>query len=374
MPGPELTHRLHLSSLAVELPQGWSVFDGATIAPPSGAAIQVRLGRAADGFDSSVLADKAEAEARGQTAGMGDVTRSTVPLLGGLVGEQRVFAFERNGVASIGRFVCLIDDGLALTLTASWPAGDEVVDSEVDVALAGIRLVSRPVATLPTGGGPQGPRPSVQRSAVDVSAWTDLRIAWLNSDMRTAERRTGTRLSSIEFAVGATIVGAASFPTVGPELLASLPRAVLNATLDTVTRSFIARGFAEAGEDGSAILSAPLRKLVEVAVFPDLAISIERLGDSGAAMLVVRSASGSRCASFCSRGWFGECAEIDPSRVIDQIFAVSEIGGEAAESVRVNTAWRDREVIRGGVFTCEPGADLEALRLQLLDHLPGSTT
>ena len=374
MPGPELTHRLHLSSLAVELPDGWSVFDGATIAPPSGAAIQVRLGRAADGCDSSVLADKAEAEARGQTAGMGDVTKSTVPLLGGLVGEQRVFAFERNGVASIGRFVCLIDDGLALTLTASWPAGDEVVDSEVDVALAGIRLVSRPVATFPTGGGPQGPRPSVQRSVVDASVWTDLRIAWLNSDMRTAERRTGTRLSSIEFAVCATIVGAASFPTVGPELLASLPGAVLNATLDTVTRSFIARGFAEAGEDGFAILSAPLRKLVEVAVFPDLAISIERLGDRGA-----------QC------WWFGlhpdrgvqvsvladgscECAEIDPSRVIDQIFAVSEIGGAVAESVRVNTAWRDREVIRGGVFTCEPGADVEALRLQLLDHLPGSTT
>jgi len=51
---------------------------------------------------------------------------------------------------------------------------------------------------------------------------------------------------------------------------------------------------------------------------------------------------------------------------------------EAAESVRVNTAWRDNDVIRGGVFTREPGADgsvdLEGLRLELLNHLPGGTT
>ena len=118
MPGQGLTHRLHLPSLAVELPDGWSVFDGATIAPPSGAAIQVRLSRAADGWDSSVLADKAEAEARDQTGGMSDVARSTVPLLGGRVGQQRRFAFGRDGVASNGRFVCLVDDGLAVTLTA----------------------------------------------------------------------------------------------------------------------------------------------------------------------------------------------------------------------------------------------------------------
>jgi hypothetical protein len=191
----------------------------------------------------------------------------------------------------------------------------------------------------------------------------------MSSETSNVELGAATRLSSTEFAVCATILGAPSFPTVGSELLASRPGAVLRATLEAVTSSFVARGLVEAGDDGFATLCDPLRELVEVAVFPDLTISVEGLGAGGA-----------------KHWWFGlrpdrcvqvsvlpdgsrECTQIEPSRVIDRIVAVSETG-----SMRVSTAWRDGEVIRGGAFTWEPAVDTDGLRLELLDHLPGSAT
>ena len=317
------------------------------------------------------------------------------------------------------RIDCLIDGALALTVVGSWPLSNQV-DSEMDAALAGIRLLSRPVASFPTTADPEARRPSVKRPPLDASAWSDLRAAWRAPDAAGVEVGAAARWSPVELAVCAAILGAASFPTVGPELLASLPTASLNATLDAVTRSFIARGLVRAHDDGWATLCDGPREVMEGAVFPDLTISIERLSGGGA-----------------GHWWFGlrpdqgvqvtvlpdgsrECGSIHPGRLIDQVFAVTgtgkPTGGEApagadpghvtladvvggasrvAALLRVNTAWRVGTLIRGGVFTWALGVDgslwladpvvgdeppswklgaidLEGLGAELLDHLPGA--
>ena len=204
-------------------------------------------------------------------------------------------------------------------------------------------------------------------------------------------------------------------------MLASLPAAVLKATIETVMNSFIARGLIRAGGDGRARLGGGLADIIDIAVFPDLTISIERLRAGGS-----------------DRWWFGvrpdravqvsvlpngsrECGLIDAGRAIDQMLAVTATGrpssdvpledpapvsitladltagvGAIAAVVRVTTAWRVGEMICGGALSwatsddgshwlAEPDAneshpswtlasvDAEGLRAELLAHLPGAT-
>jgi hypothetical protein len=295
------------------------------------------------------------------------------------------------------------------------------VDAEVDAAVAGIRVMHRPLATFATAADPQ-PRPSrVKRTALEPSAWSDVRAAWHRAGSSSVDVVGATRLSSVELAVCATVVEAASFPTVGSEMLASLPAAVLKATIETVMNSFNARGLIRDGEDGWATLCGGLFDIVDVAVFPDLTISIERLHAGGS-----------------DRWWFGvrpdsavqisvlpngsrECGLIDAGRAIDQVLALTGTSrsgssapsedagpvsvsladltagsGRIAAVVRVNTAWRVGEMICGGAFSWATGADgslwladpdadaacpswtlaavdVEGLRAELLAHLPGVT-
>src|SRR4029079_8857027 len=172
--GAAMTYRVHLPSLAVEIPDGWSVTEEATITPPSGTAIRVHLDHVAEDCDAASVADRMEAAARASVAGMNNVTASSVPLPGGRVGHQRRFGFESDAIAAIARIVTLIDGDLALTLTASWVAGDDRADREVDDALASIRLLSRPVAAISGGRGQQERPPRAKRPPVDRARWPPL--------------------------------------------------------------------------------------------------------------------------------------------------------------------------------------------------------
>lgn len=419
MSGSSLASRVHLPSLAAELPDGWTVSERATLASPSGTEVHLRLERAPEGWNSSDLADQMEAAARAEIAGIDVVTATTVALPGGRVADERRFECDREGVASIGRIVCSVDGGLALTFSASWAASSHVADADVDKAITGLRLLSRPVVNIPTPPDAKGSAVRVKRTPVDVSAWSALRLAWGAANPVEVDVGGATRWSPAELAVCATILGSSSFPTVGPELLASLPEAGLSATLDAVTRSLLARRFVRARHDGSTAFSDELQELMELAVFPDLTISVERLGVDGA-----------------GRWWFGlrpdravqvtvlpdgsrECGEIEPGRVVAQVLALGArqgtvgdvragperdrvtvedvIGGVAgvAALVRMSTAWRVGDLIRGGVLTWAVGSDgslwlaeldatggsplwelrstdVEGLCATLLDHLPGA--
>ena len=213
----------------------------------------------------------------------------------------------------------------------------------------------------------------------------------------------------------ATILGAGSFPTVGSEQLGGLPEAAVMATAEAITRSFLARRIVCEGDDGAAALCPPLDELMDIAVFPDLTVSVERLGADGVA-----------------RWWFGlrpdravrvtvlpdgtrECVEVEPGSAIAGVPALAGAGtggstgsgpvrveladvtagdGPVTAVVRIGTAWRDGAQLHGGQLTWALGphgaswlaeprldeqvpgwdldpTDLDGLRANLLDHLPG---
>jgi hypothetical protein len=396
---------VHLPSLAAELPEGWTVSDGATLASPSGTDIHLKLGRAPEGWTAKDVADDMQSATRAGLQAINGSTSKTVTLRRGVIAEDRRFQFDRDGVTWVTRAVCSVDAGLALTIRASWPATNDAADDEVDVAVAGLRVMSRPISATPEVSDAPTPVAPQRRPAVDGATWSDLRARWAASDPDEAASPTDvTRWSTAELAVCATILGSPSFPTVGSELLSSLPDAALTATLEWVTRSLLARRLIMS-VDGTTKICDELRDMMEAAVFPDLTISVERLDAGGAtgwwfgvrpdrAVQVTVEADGSR-----------ECAVVEPAEVVAHVVAhmcADGVGGgsldNAADVVamaRFTTAWRDGELIRGGTFALAIGAegalalaepdpggespgwtlhptDPAALRVTLIEHLPGA--
>lgn len=414
---------VYLPSLAAELPDGWVVSEGSTFTSPSGVAVHVRLDRAPDGWDAVALADHQENLARAELGEIDVVANDAVPAGVGPAGRSRRFRFDRDGVATVGRIVCSVDDGLALTVSATWPEADDDAGTELDRVVAGLRLLRRPVAafgTVPDGETVRAPQ---ARAAVEDSVWSAMRAAW--DDRAVAGTSVpdaawnGARWSPEECAVFATILGSPSFPTVGSEVLAALPERALHATLSAVTNSFVARGVVRALDDGSVGLVDEVDQVVQVAVFPDLTVSVDRI-TAGAvsscwfgvrpdrAVLVRVEPTGSRA-----------CGGIDPGELVAHVLAVTgtaerEVPVPSASErivtldevvtgaagvdaiVRVTTAWRVGGVIHGGDLAWALGADgslwlaepvdadddapaawqlrpvdTDAVRSELLDHLPG---
>jgi len=374
VPGPTLVNRVHLPSLAAELPEGWTVSEGATLMSPSGTAIHLKLGRAPEGWTAKDVADDVESATVPGLSSIKGRTSTTTTLRAGVIAEDRRFQFERDGVTLVSRAVCSVDAGWALTVRASWPATDDAANADVDVAVAGLRVMSRPIPAPPEVSDAPTPVAPQRRSAVDAATWSQLRAQWAASDPdKTGSPTDVTRWSTAELAVCATILGSSSFPTVGSELLASLPDVALTATLESVTRSLLARRLIRS-VDGTTRICDELRDTMETAVFPDLTILVERLDAAGVtgwwfgvrpdrAVQITVEADGSR-----------ECAVVEPAAIVDRISVHldADDGTGDAAMARVTTAWRDGKLIRGGTFTCAVDGDLAALRATLIEHLPGA--
>jgi hypothetical protein len=196
----------------------------------------------------------------------------------------------------------------------------------------------------------------------------------------------------------------------------------MQVTLETVMRSFIARGLVRPLDDGSVALVDELHSLMDTAVFPDVTVLAEHLGAGGIAVtwFGVRPDHAVR-VRVCSDG-SRECAEIAPAHLIGNLWNLSgtrhrsegmaagaidpetsvtledvvERRCDVASLLRVTTAWREGDVIHGGIVAWAVGTtgelwladqhnvpadgtlawdlrsgDPEAVRNQLLDHLPG---
>jgi hypothetical protein len=416
--------RVYLPSLAAELPDGWTVSEGSVFTSPSGTEVRVELSRAPDDWAASNLIEEVSRRSQGELRDVEQISASTVDLRGGSSGLERRFRFTRDGTGTMGRIVCSVDGGLALTVSASWPVADGADgDDAMSVVLSSLRLLNRPVATV---GAPLDTSPRddpEQRAHRDPPDWAALRAVWSASSPTEAELRHRSRWSPEELAVCATVLGSPLFPTVGIEFLASLPELALDATLRTVTRSFLARDLIRANDDGSAVLVGDVGEMMDTAVYPDLTIMLERVGLTGsgawylgvggnAAVQVALLPDGSReCGVLdpgCLFGHVLACATASAdasggpvldSRVVASTVTLEEIFNATspiASLVSVNTAWRVGEQVWGGVLTWAVGtdgslwsteqhqadgdaqmswtlraADVNAIRSELLEHLPG---
>lgn len=393
--------RVHLPSLAAELPEGWTVSEEATLRSPSGTEIHLKLGRVPEGWTAAAVADDLESATRAAFSAVNGTTSKTVVLRSGVVGDDRRLEFDRDGAAWVARLVGSVDGGLALTVRASWPATNGEADGELDLAVTGLRLLTHPLPLSPSVTQAVAAPPSRKRSPVDASRWAQLRACWATSVSDGGTSGQPTRWSAAELAVFATILGSSSFPTVGVELLASLPEAALTPTLEWVTRSLLARRLIEPAADGTTKICADLEIVMEVAVFPDLTIFVERFDPHGAtrvwfgvrpdrAVQIAAPIDGSR-----------ECALLDPAEVVSRIHdglttpdGTGQLDSEAdvVALTRITTAWRAGELIRGGTFAVAAGADgavafadpsadstgwqlrltdAAGVHATLLEHLPG---
>jgi hypothetical protein len=342
----------------------------------------------------------------------------TLPV--GQTAEVAHFTFDRDGVRSEGRIVCAIDRELALTLSAWWAADNHSVADDLDVVANGVRLVNR-VAKASNLSDVETAPPMSSRAPVAASAWASARKTWSGALPDNSQQDPAGRWSAEELAVCAAILGASAFPTVDPEVLAALPKVALDATINTVLHSFVARGLVTFDESGeSAQLIGDLGEMANLAVFPDVVIVAERFGGEGTtehwfgftperAVEVARTSDGSRqCGWLQTSGVIGRALSsvgIDaspPTGVAGQprTATIEEmIGGDGdlVSFVRMRTAWNDQGVLHGRLVTFAIGADgalwsaeqdtgrdtaaplwnlrpidIDEVRADLLDGLPGA--
>jgi hypothetical protein len=354
---------LHHSRLAAELTDGWTVSESATLTSPSGTVVEVSLARADVTDDVSAFADEQVRRLEGVLPRL-TVRSAQSTMIGDRPAEQRQITFERNGAASEGRLVYVLADDLVLSAGAIWEAGDTQADRDVDVVLAGLRVVaptpllagSSATADAP---GRHGSRPPSE------SDWAMLRTSWMNPSS-TVENLPVARWSTEDLVVAASVVGATWFPTIPPEFSLRLPAVAHTAVFEATVRSMIARRLLHR-PGGTLGLAEPLHSWIEVASFPDLGVLMEQVsgGFVDVRWLGIRSDRGVevRVTDDGSR----ELREFDPGDLPGRLIGTAGAGGASTslpavlssdelqtavrashQYVRVRSSWCEGSVVAGG--------------------------
>lgn len=410
---------VHRPVLRAVLPDGWAVSERTTFESPAGTAVDVHVGRAPTGCTAAVLADRLVATAPAGRAQVRPAAASVVALGNGRVAEDRRFAISGDATDQLHRLICVVDGDLAVVLRASWDASNDAASRDVDDAVAALRRLpggpSDAGGPMPAPGRPARPR---GRPPVDAAEWSTLRAAWSASEAgRVQGIGAATRWSQAELSVCATILGSTTFPTIGYGIYATHDASALSATIDAVTRSFIARGLVGATAAGTE-LTGGLGHTMELATDPDLVVDVEHLDALGTrhtwfgvrpdgAVRVTSVADGSREVGELEPGGLvaamlhhvgmgvGTTSPADPSTMRVTRDAVAAGDGRIAALVGVTTGWRADAQIHGGTLAfavdvdgvpwhAEPVADAgggvafelcrtdpRGLRDVVLAHLPG---
>jgi hypothetical protein len=267
----------------------------------------------------------------------------------------------------------VVDRGLAIRVTGAWAVDDDDgATDDLDTVLAGIRLLSRPAFEPDPVEGSAERTPNPERQPVAAETWTALHTAWSSEQNGDRVRAATTVWSVDELATIATILGAASFPTVGNEILAGLTDESLRAVLGATMRSLTARKVVEIAPDGSAAVDDDTAAMIGVAVSPDLAISVQSGGADDTSALTffgVRPDAAVRIDSVASGA--RECAHVDPRSIVTEVMTligdrehdddghatVQLAADELAERWRamdaawqISTTWRDGSIVTGRVL------------------------
>ena len=368
---------VHVPRIVAELDPGWTVAEHTQLTSPGGVVVTVSVSHTPHGVDAAGLAELDRVSLEAELSDL-ETTTADVAAFGGLAAREQRCSFTRDDVPHDGRVVYATVGDVALRAAASWPSGHPDAGDEVEAAVAGIRLLTRPLAVgheidedAPAGSWP-APRP-----ALDPAAWATIRADWADRDVADLDVG-GTRWSPDELAVVATMLGAPRFPTVSDELLVALPEVGRQALVGAVAWSMLARGIV-ALEEGGAVLSEDVRMPFEVALMPDLVLEVERLTRdtrstwwyglrTDAAVRVSVVADGSR-----------EVSELDPGVAVADLVANADLAGRDAHAdsstiaaaellgdgsgvaavVRFRSMWRAGSTMVGGI-------------VDLVEHLDGS--
>jgi hypothetical protein len=269
-----LTNSVRLPLLATELPQGWHVSEGATITAPSGQILMAALVAADNDTDPTALIGDHIATLRREHGEPTEVSTTTSNWRGDTKTHRCTIRFGEDS-AHVYTLACVVDNGLALSLTSDWPADGADGSIAMDLVLGGIRLLNRPVFE-PDKDDDHAERALPEaRQSVSAGVWSRMHAEWSHPRHEVPTPDETTSWSPDELATFATLLSAPSFPTVGTELLASLPDAELHAVLGATMRSLSARGLVQVMSNGSAEIGSSVQSVMNTAVLPDLAIAIQ---------------------------------------------------------------------------------------------------
>lgn len=412
---------VHFPRIAAELDRGWTATETTTFESPNGVTIRVDVSGAPEDLDLDSLIESRVAPLRDELAEFQELESSDDAVFAGLPAVERRFSFVSDETQWHGRFVMAVDgDRIVAAGVMSTPSPDVRgdLDDEISRALAGVRLLTRPLAiTSRAGDSTVGADAAMTDAArppdpqvIDPGAWRELRSQWSTPGAPPDQPAT-TRWSTEELAVCAASVGAASFPTIGAEVLAGLAESTQFAVYRAVMHSFLAREHAHL-DQGEIRLDPTVRATTDFAVSPQLSVAAERVDgshdsawwwgvDLDRALQIELSDSATR-----------ELQWISPGSLIDRLLSVTGHGaGTAAAESRsvllaevrepsgplasfstVHMAWRRDSAAVGGVvawgvdhdgglslaelddaqqsWRLTP-ADLTDVRAELLAHLPG---
>jgi len=400
-----------MPSLAVELPHDWAVAESAIVRSSSGTEIRVWLDNQPETTDLHAIAERLQSTARDEVGDIDDVVASEIQL-GGHVAHARRFTFDRGGDTMVGRVVCFVESGRALIATAAWRhESDATAASEMDTVIAGMRLVDIPVGGDESAGEANSAKVAVNTTGLDIAMWSPIIGSWASATSTEPDSRHAGCWSSAELAVAAAFRGATEFPTVGVEGLVGLQPSSVDAIIDTVARSLIARGLLVRTDDGKAELEDDLRYLLDAALLAELVIDVARLSDAGVqrtwlgasvdrAVRIAVTDNGSRridlldpadlaAAALVAAGDTGPSAGHNLEQPHGPITTamVGDPSSEWTSLTRITTTWRLDGRLHGGMFSwaqhatgagwlAEPAGDewtlhrADGLRSTLLAHLP----
>lgn len=411
---------VHLPRLTAELTAGWTVSESALFTSPTGVDVTATTSRPPFGADVFGFADQHQDTLTNTLLGYEESSLMEITALAGVPALLRSFGFTHDSAQWCGRIAYAIDGDVACTISTGWPAegchgghGEAAFDEVV----SGMRLLARFAPLNEQADSSSESTPRAARPMVDNAVWQNLRSAWTSLATNATERapRTGTRWSEPELQLCATILGAAEFPTVDPDVLLSQPTSTQAAITDAVARSLLARGVLQP-QNGTPALSTEAAVDLELALYPDLAVQVERFQRSGAGLWWFGLRPDGAVEVSVEQDGVRLCRSVSPTDLMGQVLARSGLcDGYAASgdartirlkaifdeeshvqsAVRVQTVWRDGAATTGGwlqwvfdtdgsIYSATEETDASGTRwrlrpsdspsaaTELLAHLPGS--
>lgn len=343
------------SSLAVELPAGWSAGESVTFTSPNGIDVNVTAGRAsgatAESLATELLPDSTAVASIGSHGGIGSPDFS----------HQRRRS-DGGEPSTWSRVAVALDGDRAVVCRATWPATSPEGDGDFDLVVAHIRDL-RPAASAQVetpGSTPAPPGSSfgvaaepVEPTVLSGSDWAGLQAAWSDTSAEPPAPEGEWVLSAEELAVLGLVAGAMNVPTVEPYLLEQLADDEMAIAMATVLSSLRARGWVRSSASGLQQIDDTLATAIDALVAPSLVLTVAELSAEGETSTWYGVRPGAAVRIRSEVGSARRLTLIDPATVMATI--ASPIAGAAAAEPESQRAVA-QTLIEGGALVVQVSA------------------
>lgn len=269
----------HRTRLGLPARPGWLVREQVEAMAPDGSVHVVAFSEPVDDVTTSDFAAGYGQLLAEHLPGYEEVDVRQAQLFGGRAAVLRRYRHVPTDGAPLAQVAAyLVEGGIGHVVTATTTssrfaaAEGDLLALLVQVDIDRSTVFERPAMTVP---------PTLRAARGEVS-WQDAREAWESAPSAGSEALGSQELGTLtgdELTALAQIVGAERFPFVDEADVADAVGDAAGGVLRAARRSLVARGLAAPSPDGSLVLESDLRRAVELAVDPNLVVTLESEGD-----------------------------------------------------------------------------------------------